>query len=926
MSKTTSPKGSIWRKWDLHLHSPMSGLANQFPMTNGAPDWDKYVERLESLTDIPVIGITDYFLIEGYKKLKEFQAAGRLKNIQLILPNIEFRLDNSVGGRRINFHVIFSDEVKIQDIEDHFLANLDIKLEGSPWLPGDVRKLKRSSLEQLGAKRKAEHPPFQGESDFGIGCMTAVVKLDQIMEILTTNNLFKERYLTALAEENTSLMEWDGQDHGVRKVILQSSHILFSANPNSIAWCLGKKHSTPEEFAQEFKGLKPCIIGSDAHELDKIGVFPNGKLTWIKSDISFEGLKQIMFEPEIRVRIQQDNPSEQEAYAQIEKLEINFPDDLTIKDQESDEALPFCIQGKQLVPFSSNLTCIIGGRGSGKSSLIHILYNLDQKRDIEKLSEVNSPLFSLQLQSKDGLAKVRSLTKAEIPASTEFFLQNEVERFAKDIHAMSQLIQSRLYGLSAMDDTEKGLNEIEDEWRATADSVNGLVAAYDSIADLDQKILSLEKQKTTLKKQTDVISSTEYKELQKKIEDIANKISAFETFEKEYKTLSQEITTLIKSVGRLDWSAYEGRSVLAALTSELEKKLTELKEVYRRAKEKHDEADYVGKLKTEKASLKKFLAEKGLAAQNVSEVTAATQQIAELEEQIKELQRRQVPFREVYDKKAEIVGAYKIAYEAYRAAFEKVAGILRTSLGDLRFDDQQTKISFQLKTDDQLLKGAVVEFIKANNTSKVPLRSDSIQSVLFESPNTKLSELVADSSKIVDTVSKSTGADVHTQIIQEMIGNKVYLERLHLRMQQCSFDIRNIQVQTRLGEKSLQNTSFGERCGIVIAIVLVAGTNPIIIDQPEDNLDGKYVSNVLVPLIRNQKQKRQIILVTRDANIVIGADSELIVILNKETQGTVLMPATIENKEKRPEYIWILDGGERAFQKREEKYSIQKTA
>ena len=95
------------------------------------------------------------------------------------------------------------------------------------------------------------------------------------------------------------------------------------------------------------------------------------------------------------------------------------------------------------------------------------------------------------------------------------------------------------------------------------------------------------------------------------------------------------------------------------------------------------------------------------------------------------------------------------------------------------------------------------------------------------------------------------------------------------QLQRSHFDIRNIQVQTKLGEKLLQNTSFGERCGIVMAIVLVAGTNPIIIDQPEDNLDGKYVSNVLVPLIRDQKSKRQIILVTRDASLVPVADAHI---------------------------------------------------
>lgn len=903
----------------------MSGLTNQFPMNNGTPDWEAYLERLESVADIPAIGITDYFLIEGYKKLCEFKAAGRLKNIQLILPNVEFRLDNIVGGKRVNFHVIFSDGVKAQDIEDHFLANLDIKLESSPWMPGDIRKLKRSSLEDLGSKRKAEHQPFRNRTDFEIGCMTAVAKLDQIMGILTTNAIFKDHYLTAIAEENMSLMEWDGQDHGVRKFILQSSHILLSGNPKSIEWCLGKKHASPNEFVQEFKSLKPCVIGTDAHELDKIGVFPNGKCTWIKSDLSFEGLRQITFEPELRVRIQQDDPSEQEAYAKIEKLEIDFPADLKIKDPESDDVLPFCIQGKHNLNFSSNLTCVIGGRGSGKSSLVHILYNLDSKKDVEKLAAINSPLFNLQLQSKDGLSKVRSLTKAEIPPSTEFFLQNEVERFAKDVREMSTLILSRLYGLSAIDETQKSLEQIADEWQEAASDMDELVEAYDQIANINQRIAAIEKQKTTLKKQTDVIRSKEYKELQKKIEGLANKISAFESFEKEYKRITAEVVSLGKSISRLDWSGYESQSVLASLSAELEKKISELQKSFPKDKQKYDEADYAGKLKQEKSALKQFLHDKGLSAESVSEVAAATQQIAEFEEQIKLLQRKRAPFQEIYDQKPVTLGSYKTAYEAFQAAFEKVAGILRKDLAGLKFDDQQAKISFQLRANDQLLKDAVSEFVKAHNPSKVLLRSDAIQTVLFGNSAIKTSDLIVSSEKIIEAVSKCVDADAHTQVIQELVSDPVFLERLHLRMQQHFFNIKNIQVQTKLGEKSLQNTSFGERCGIVIAIVLVAGTNPIIIDQPEDNLDGKYISKVLVPLIRVQKQRRQIILVTRDANIVVGGDAELILILNRDNQATVLSPATIENKDKRPEYIWILDGGESAFQKREEKYSIQKS-
>jgi len=137
------------------------------------------------------------------------------------------------------------------------------------------------------------------------------------------------------------------------------------------------------------------------------------------------------------------------------------------------------------------------------------------------------------------------------------------------------------------------------------------------------------------------------------------------------------------------------------------------------------------------------------------------------------------------------------------------------------------------------------------------------------------------------------------------------------------YSIGNIHVQTKLGGKLLKNTSFGERCGIVIAIVLVAGTNPIIIDQPDDHLDGKFISDVLVPLLRQQKHNRQIILITRDANIVVGGDAELIHILEPADERTEILPTSIEDIDCREKYIWILDGGADAFTRREQKYDIE---
>ena len=111
---TEYPQGSEWRKWDLHIHTPLSILNNQFSQIKpGQPDWEVYLSRLESC-DVAVIGVTDYFTIEGYKRLKDFKAQGRLPNISAIFPNIEFRLSHVLSSkkdsvpRRLNFHVIFS--------------------------------------------------------------------------------------------------------------------------------------------------------------------------------------------------------------------------------------------------------------------------------------------------------------------------------------------------------------------------------------------------------------------------------------------------------------------------------------------------------------------------------------------------------------------------------------------------------------------------------------------------------------------------------------------------------------------------------------------------------------------------------------------------------------------------------------------------
>ena len=105
------PRGSLWRKWDLHIHTPFSITQEYGGNTDDA--WEKFIIDLENLpAEFKVIGINDYIFIDGYKRVINAKLNGRLKNIDLILPVIELRLDKFGGTdgdlSKVNFHIIFS--------------------------------------------------------------------------------------------------------------------------------------------------------------------------------------------------------------------------------------------------------------------------------------------------------------------------------------------------------------------------------------------------------------------------------------------------------------------------------------------------------------------------------------------------------------------------------------------------------------------------------------------------------------------------------------------------------------------------------------------------------------------------------------------------------------------------------------------------
>ena len=123
-------------------------------------------------------------------------------------------------------------------------------------------------------------------------------------------------------------------------------------------------------------------------------------------------------------------------------------------------------------------------------------------------------------------------------------------------------------------------------------------------------------------------------------------------------------------------------------------------------------------------------------------------------------------------------------------------------------------------------------------------------------------------------------------------------------------------------EKSIDKLSMGQKGTVLLKLFLAEGDYPIILDQPEENLDNKFIYNELVSAMRNAKTKRQVIIATNNANLVVNTDAEQIIIAEFTDGKISYKSGALESPDVRQEIMPLLEGGQEAFKKREQKYGI----
>ncbi|MCQ2788493.1 ATPase [Helicobacter pylori] len=858
-------KGSSWHKWDLHAHTPYTNLNKEYKCSE-----EEFIQKLCD-SQIDCIGLTNYFKFNE----KEFDLKEKIEKKGIkVFYNLEVRLDyQNKEDQCLDFHIIFSDKVTQQEI-DIFLRNADANVGGIEKQLADLEK-----------------------DDFD----KAVVNFDQLLECLEKESLkLRGKYLLGFLSRGHGNSRSSSND----KKIANKSHFLIHSSNNQKAL---KEEQSNLKKDREFwlKHNKPLLQSSDAHKEEQIGK----KYTWIKAEKTFEGLKQIIYEPETRVSI--DKEKSQDPLYKIDSVWLRFNEDVKITNEKGDT--PFCYAGfNETLFFSPNFTCVIGGRGSGKSTLLQLI-----------ASAIKNNSFVKGLKHETIQKYIEIQPDIDIVGSVEYLAQNEVEEFATNVSKFTEAIFNR------MDSKSSGtLKELEKQITKGIEKFDEQITCWQEKTKLEEQLKESEKIRKKYQSIIDAFTDKDYLDKKAKLQakhqsliDLKQSKEGFWTFIKELK----QVVNFDSKENMEEKNNYD--KVYNQLKQDICKKIEEI-DTNRENGCFNSEDEKIRTLEAEREALSQeigeFLKEKGVSDENIGDIRNANDHLANIKKNIDDLK-------------------YEIKENA-----NKIEGF---SYGDI--DENIEEFTKQINEKLSKINSAFKEISKNHKevkpiTIKYRLNEDVFEGVFedFDKLVDKGFNIQRHQSKIKEYLKEIELKDVidmqHAEFIEKLdsrIENKkaafyetmkdIFDRESHFQIYRLLVlkHLRNVEkykiFKVRYDKRALNETSFGQKCTAVLVVLLSLGNNPIIIDEPEAHLDSALIAKYLVTLIKERKQERQIIFATHNANFVLNADAELIIQLKNENNKIVVRSFTIESDEYKEDLL-KLEGGEKAFKDRERKYGIIK--
>jgi DNA repair ATPase RecN len=178
------------------------------------------------------------------------------------------------------------------------------------------------------------------------------------------------------------------------------------------------------------------------------------------------------------------------------------------------------------------------------------------------------------------------------------------------------------------------------------------------------------------------------------------------------------------------------------------------------------------------------------------------------------------------------------------------------------------------------------------------------------------------------------GVEVFKRDEAEMIIERLGAPAVRFALERATLhDLPRLQVSREIPDgkggrrravRDFSKLSLGQQQSVLLALMLSSNSHrPLIIDQPEDNLDGEFIYSTLVPVLRRAKERRQVIIVTHNPNVAVLGDADLIVVLKAvNDRGGIVARGSIDHPATRDAACSILEGAREAFLRRARMYGI----
>jgi ABC-type lipoprotein export system ATPase subunit len=1026
MSSRALSRGSVWRQWDLHVHTPASfhwsGAKFENDLTSEASKKlvDEMIEAMNK-AEPAVFAIMDYWTFDGWfalqKRLSDDDAPTLTKKV---FPGIELRL-SAPTDKRLNAHVLFSDEIPEQYLRD-FLGNLRIERLDRPVSNDALVDLARATAGDMLSKKG--HTKEIVDSDY-VNALLAGYKLAEVKT---------ESYKQAISKVPGGLaigfMPYDTSD-GLAEVkweehysfflgLFESSPIFESRNVELRSAFLCEKTQANQAWLENFKhGLnytpRLVVAGSDAHcfvgvagNEDKRGYgdFPSGKKTWIKADPTFHGLKQAINEPGKRSFIGDKPPKLQE----VESNKTYYIESIEIAKTGDKAAIGQWLHGCD-IRLNPDLVAIIGNKGSGKSALADVIATLGNSKQSKHFSFIRKDrflgksgeparYFTGTLTWCDDSTEARALNElpsVEKPELVRYIPQGYFEElcnehvsgksdaFDKELSAVIFSHASEDMRLGALDfdqltdQQEQSLRNRLSEYRKELTSINAsIVRTEEQLQPVEMEKLNnllLLKQKQIdehdkLKPEqvaapTEVLSpeqalavndlaeanqhleaskkraqenaekTTELAKQQKAIANIREQLRLLQRF---FDQADSAVADDLKSLG-LNWidvakldiktSSLDQRSAeISTSQSELKVESESLSTLLKSYADKQQAL--TAKLNAPQQQFESYQRQLtdwskkrdelvGTPTEPESKVGLETRiaQIKALPDQLKELEKRRRQLS------GEVFDTLDAQRRARAELFKPVQDLIERN--DLIREDYRLQFQATLAASADAIADQLFALIKQTWGS-------------FRGQDEALTEI----RKLFDSHDLNTrdGAlafvdDLHAKVMEaakasgSLVGifNLVKMGQSAAGVYDLIFGLNFLEPRYSLlfQETRIEQLSPGQRGALLLIFYLLVdkGKTPIILDQPEENLDNETVFRLLVPVLSEAKKQRQIIMVTHNPNLAVVCDAEQIIYAKFDRAANSAISyesGAIENSGLNGTVVTVLEGTKPAFDNRSRKY------